>query len=147
MSTPPTPTAPLPVDAAKALASLEHTFFPPLMEFAAVGGTTVAVHADGDAVAPFRWTCAAGHDGGHFFASLPFCRDDAKAHAAECKGLPGVVADYRTAEGRANQLIEAGRAALLPDLEADDLAHNIDLMAGYRVILRAAGRLDLVGGA
>lgn len=140
------PTAPLPAPAASALAKLERAFLHPLMEFASPTGSTVTVSAVDDPTAPYRWMCTAGHDGSHAYASLPFCRDDAKAHAAGCKGLPGVVADYRTAEGRANKLIEAGRAVFLSDLEADDLAHNVDLMAGARATLAKAGRLDLIGG-
>ncbi|MEU9218853.1 hypothetical protein AB0D47_20155 [Streptomyces sp. NPDC048376] len=57
------------------------------------------------------------------------------------------VARYRDAEARANELIVNARAGGMSDLHADDLAHNVDLMAGYRTVLAKAGRLDLIGGA
>jgi hypothetical protein len=61
---------------------------------------------------------------------------------------PAVAAsDYRSAEARANELIRAAQSAPMSDLHADDLAHYVDLMAGYRATLADAGRLDLVGGA
>jgi hypothetical protein len=62
--------------------------------------------------------------------------------------LPVVaVARYRSAEARANELIEIARTGSMSDLAADDLAHNVDLMAGYRAALAKAGRLDLIGVA
>ena len=54
---------------------------------------------------------------------------------------------YRASEARANELIAIGRAGCMSDLDADDLAHRIDLMAGYRATLAAAGRLDLIEAA
>ncbi|GHC39767.1 hypothetical protein GCM10010348_78890 [Streptomyces anthocyanicus] len=57
------------------------------------------------------------------------------------------VARYRDAEARANELIVSARTGSMSDLDADDLAHNVDLMAGYRTVLAKAGRLDLIGGA
>lgn len=56
-------------------------------------------------------------------------------------------ADFRKAEARANELMAIGRAGRMSDLDADDLAHNVDLMAGDRATLAKAGRLDLIGGA
>lgn len=56
------------------------------------------------------------------------------------------VARYRHAEARANELIAIGAAGAMTDLDADDLAHAVELMAGYRATLAAAGRLDLIGG-
>jgi hypothetical protein len=151
MSTPtqlPTPTAPLSPAASAALYRLMLSVTPPLMEFASVSGTSVTVHAVDDSSAPYRWTCTAGHSGGHHYGSLPFCRDDAKAHAAECKGFPGVASDYRAAEARANELIwSALTTGIMSDLDADDLAHNVDLMAGYKATLADSGHLDLIGGA
>lgn len=59
---------------------------------------------------------------------------------------PVAVARYRSAESRANALIEAARATgSMSDLNADDLAHYVDLMAGAKATLAAAGRLDLIG--
>jgi hypothetical protein len=55
--------------------------------------------------------------------------------------------DYRAAESRANELIRSAQVAPMSDLHADDLAHYVDLMAGYKATLAAAGRLDLIGGA
>lgn len=81
-----TPTAPLPALAAAALSRLDLAFTPPLMSFPTSAGATVEVRAVDDSRAPYRWVCSAGHDGGHAYASLPFCRDDAKAHAATCRG-------------------------------------------------------------
>jgi hypothetical protein len=80
------PTAPLPALAAAALRRLELAFTPPLMSFATSAGATVEVRAVDDSRTPYLWTCSAGHDGGHAYASLPFCRDDARAHAATCRG-------------------------------------------------------------
>lgn len=62
-------------------------------------------------------------------------------------GPAKAAADYRKAEARANELIAAGLAGRMSDLDADDLAHNVDLMAGDRATLASAGRLDLIGGA
>jgi hypothetical protein len=242
------PTAPLSPAAAAALHRLELAFIPPLMSFPTQSGATIVVQSVDASRAPYRWTCSAGHDGGHAYASLPFCRDDAKAHAATCRGasvdvaklvkvlaalglpstwrpraylgetatyltvwsqlelndlfeqvggtvstrqverstsdgsatwtateitltvdvadvgpveivtdieddpehgyrtdLPVVaVAHYKSAEARANELIAIGRTGCMSDLDADDLAHNVDLMAGYRCQLAAAGRLDLI---
>jgi hypothetical protein len=61
---------------------------------------------------------------------------------------PVAVARYRSAEARANELIVAARATgFMSDMNADDLAHYVDLMAGAKATLAAAGLLHLVGGA
>lgn len=57
------------------------------------------------------------------------------------------VARYRKAEARANQLMDIARSGRMSDRDADDLAHNVEVMAGHRATLAAAGRLDLIGGA
>lgn len=79
-------TAPLPTRAADALRRLELAFTAPLMQFPTRSDVVVVVRAVDDSSAPYRWTCSAGHDGGHAYGSLPFCRDDAKAHAETCRG-------------------------------------------------------------
>ena len=59
-----------------------------------------------------------------------------------------LAARYTAAEARANELIVAARATgCMSDMNADDLAHYVDLMAGSRATLAAAGRLDLIGVA
>lgn len=139
------PTAPLPAAATQAIRRLDLALIPPLMEFPTGSGATVTVHAVDSERTPYLWQCSAGHSGGHSYASLPFCRDDAEAHAAKCEGLPGVAAGYKSAETRANELIQAAReTGRMSDLNADDLAHNVDLMAGYRATLVKAHRLDLI---
>ncbi|AVH59972.1 MULTISPECIES: hypothetical protein [Streptomyces] len=73
-----------------------------LMSFSTSAGAVVEVSAVDRSSAPYRWTCSAGHDGGRAYASLPFCRDDAKAHAGECLGVapdPAVVEKVRVALG------------------------------------------------
>lgn len=241
-------TAPLPPAAVAALHRLGLALTPPLMEFPTMSGATVVVHAIDGEPAPYSWTCSAGHEGDHAYAVLPFCRDDAKAHASVCRGvevdrevlakvhaalglkrivspraylgetatrmtvwsqmeldeifervggipttrqversnhdgqaswtateitltvqvdgvgpvaivtdieddpehgyrtdIPVVaVARYRKSEARANELIAIAFTGSMSDLDADDLAHNVDLMAGYRATLAAAGRLDLI---
>jgi hypothetical protein len=59
---------------------------------------------------------------------------------------PAVAAsDYRAAEARANELIWSAQATgIMSNLHADDLAHYVDLMAGYKATLADAGRLDLI---
>ncbi|WP_437022581.1 hypothetical protein [Streptomyces sp. enrichment culture] len=54
------------------------------------------------------------------------------------------VARYEASETRANELIALGRTGRMTDLDADDLAHHVDLMAGARATLAKAGRLDLI---
>ncbi|MGW3408093.1 DUF6907 domain-containing protein [Streptomyces sp. NPDC000888] len=55
-----------------------------VMSFPTLGGAVVEVTAGPDSSTPYSWACSAGHRGDHPYASLPFCRDDAKAHAAVC---------------------------------------------------------------
>jgi hypothetical protein len=54
---------------------------------------------------------------------------------------------YETAAEHAAQLAALAEADKMTDLDADDLAHAEDLVAGARATLAAAGRLDLIGGA
>lgn len=61
--------------------------------------------------------------------------------------VAAAAAVYRKSESRANELIGIGRTGCMSDLDADDLAHHVDLMAGARATLAEAGRLDLIGGA
>lgn len=56
-----------------------------------------------------------------------------------------MAAYHEAAEARANELIQLARTGCMSDLNADDLAHYVDLMAGSRATLAAAGRLDLIG--
>ncbi|MEU2316578.1 hypothetical protein ACFY7X_13665 [Streptomyces althioticus] len=69
----------------------------------------------------------------------------ARLHAA----FPVVqaVTVYETAAVHAAQLAARAESGLMSDLDADDLAHAEELMAGTRAILTKAGRLDLIGGA
>jgi hypothetical protein len=56
------------------------------------------------------------------------------------------VTRYETAAVRAAELAtKADLGEKLSDLQADDLAHAEDLMAGCRCQLEQAGRLDLIG--
>jgi hypothetical protein len=56
------------------------------------------------------------------------------------------VTRYETAAVRAAELAtKADMGEKLSDLQADDLAHAEDLMAGCRCQLEQAGRLDLIG--
>lgn len=142
------PTAPLSPAAVEAMRSLELRLASPLMQFPTEVGETVSVYAVGSESAPYSWTCSAGHSAAHAYASLPFCRDDAREHAGSCEVTAEMIAaGYATAEVRANELIQAAQeTGSMSDLNADDLAHYIDLMAGCRCQLKQAGRLDLVGG-
>lgn len=56
-----------------------------------------------------------------------------------------MAASYETAETRANELMAIARTGRMSDLNADDLAHYVDLMAGAKATLADAGRLDLIG--
>ncbi|MGA5372311.1 hypothetical protein ACPCSD_14685 [Streptomyces griseoincarnatus] len=69
----------------------------------------------------------------------------ARLHAA----FPVVhaVTVYETAAEHAAQLASRAESGLMSDLDADDLAHAEELMAGAAATLHAAGRLDLIGGA
>lgn len=51
-------------------------------------GHTVNVTAD-DTNRPYQWACTAGDAKGEYaYASLPFARDDAQAHADTCDRRP-----------------------------------------------------------
>lgn len=54
------------------------------MTYPTFGGNTVAVTAVESSRRVYDWSCTGGHDADHLYASLPFCRDDAKAHAETC---------------------------------------------------------------
>jgi hypothetical protein len=57
-----------------------------VLQFPTSGGATVKVFADqGNANIPYIWECSAGHRGDEAYASLPFCRNDAQAHAETCR--------------------------------------------------------------
>jgi hypothetical protein len=58
------------------------------MQFPTQAGGTVEVTATPGSSAPYDWACSAGHQDDHPYAALPFARDDAKAHASECR-TPG----------------------------------------------------------
>lgn len=151
-------TAPLPVLAVEAMRRLGLALIPPLMEFPTGSGATVTVHAGGGEGAPYSWQCSAGHSGSHAYASLPFCRDDAKAHAAECPGaaapLPTpaeIAARFRQASAHCRELSKACMARLdrggeFGDL-VDALADARDEMGHCRCQLEKAGRLDLIEAA
>ncbi len=56
------------------------------------------------------------------------------------------VTRHETAAVHAAQLAARAQAdGTLSDLDADDLAHAEDLMAGAQAVLATAGRLDLIG--
>jgi len=112
-----------------------------LMSFPAPAGATVVVNAVDRSSAPYRWTCSAGHDGGHAYASLPFCRDDAKSHAAECPG-PLVDPSARLDEVAAECRRRSATAVTAEDF--DRLLCVQDEMAMCRCQLAQAGRLDLI---
>ncbi|MGW0920128.1 hypothetical protein ACWD3J_14060 [Streptomyces sp. NPDC002755] len=57
------------------------------------------------------------------------------------------VARYGTAASRTNQLVGIAQTGNMSDLDADDLAHNVELMAGARATLAKLGRLDLIEAA
>jgi hypothetical protein len=121
------------------------------MSFPTSAGATVEVRAVDRSTAPYRWTCSAGHDGGHAYASLPFCRDDARAHAEACGALPLVVVDavtvYESAALRAAELgAKAATGVDLPALDVRSWEFAEGLMAGARVTLAAAGMLHLIDG-
>ena len=143
-------TAPLPPAAEAALQRLELAFAPVLMEFPTAFDATVVVQAVGVSHTPYHWTCWAGHDGGHGYASLPFCRDDAKAHAVECQGeRPAVevvraVTRFENASARTAELSAAMDSRDLSPAEFDALDFAQDVMRESRATLAAAGRLDLI---
>lgn len=66
-------------------------------------------------------------------------------HAFPHLAIVQAVTLHETAAVHAAQLAHEAAAGSLTDLEADDLAHAEDLMAGARTTLAQAGRLDLIG--
>lgn len=66
-------------------------------------------------------------------------------HAFPHLAIVQAVTLHETAAVHAAQLAHEAAAGSLTDLEADDLAHAEDLMAGARHTLAQAGRLDLIG--
>ena len=59
-----------------------------VMQFPTAGGQQVDVTAVIGSSMPYGWTCTAGHQDDHPYASLPFARRDAQTHAATCR-TPG----------------------------------------------------------
>ena len=139
------PAAPLPPAAVAALHRLELAFAPPLMQFPTAAGATVSVHSDGSDRTPYTWTCTAGHEGGHAYASLPFCRDDAKAHAAEFPGaspeIERAVVRYGVCTATYARLTMQDR---LTPAEFDLLADAQDELTRLHEQLEQAGMLHLV---
>lgn len=80
-------------------------------------------------------------------APLPQPAADALARLAPHFPLVEAVAVYETASVHVVQLAALAESGSLSDLDADDLAHAEDLMAGALATIAKAGRLDLVGGA
>ena len=56
-----------------------------------------------------------------------------------------MAACYGTAEARTSELMAIARTGRMSDMNADDLAHYVDLMAGAKATLADAGRLYLIG--
>lgn len=142
------PTAPLPAPAVSALSRLERAFLPmPLQLVRAVTRYEIAAARYDELMArPASDLSPAEFDS---FNDAQQTMADEFAVLAEAGRTdllaPLWAADrYRVSEVRANELIALGRAGRMSDLDADDLAHRIDLMAGYRATLAAAGRLDLI---
>ncbi|MCT9078818.1 DUF6907 domain-containing protein [Streptomyces fulvoviolaceus] len=68
-----------------------------VLQFTTRGGATVTVTGDNSSSSPYSWTCSAGDASAtESYASLPFCRDDAEAHANACQAKQGVVEEPRT---------------------------------------------------
>lgn len=55
-----------------------------VMTFPTAGNDTVSVTSIDGGSTPYRWSCSAAHRSERSFASLPFARRDAEAHAAGC---------------------------------------------------------------
>jgi hypothetical protein len=79
-------------------------------------------------------------------APLPAAALPALARLHAAFPLVQAVTVYETAAVHAAQLAARAESGRMSDLDADDLAHAEELMAGARATLRAAGRLDLIGG-
>lgn len=58
-----------------------------------------------------------------------------------------IAEDYLSHAAHVAELAQLATSGRMSTLDADDLAHAEDLMAGRLQQLRNAGRLDLVGGA
>lgn len=145
-ATPTRLTAPLPPAARDALARLEMAFAPTptvLMEFPTASGAVEVQAVRGDYL-PYRWVCPAGCDAGDGYRALPFCRDDAKAHAETCPGVEGDAAasEYEACASRYRDL--AAHAGSLCGSEFDRMLCVVDEMGHCRDRLAAAGRLDLL---
>jgi hypothetical protein len=80
-------------------------------------------------------------------APLPAAASSAPARLHAAFPLVQAVAVYETAAVHAAQLAARAESGRMSDLDADDLAHAEELMAGAAATLAAAGRLDLIGGA
>jgi hypothetical protein len=80
-------------------------------------------------------------------APLPAAAMPALARLHAAFPVVQAVTVYETAAEHAAQLAARAESGRMTDLDADDLAHAEELMAGARATLHAAGRLDLIGGA
>lgn len=78
-------------------------------------------------------------------APLPPAATEAVDRLAAHFPLIQAVTRHETAAVHAAQLAHQAAAGTLIDLDADDLAHAEDLMAGAHATLAAVGRLDLIG--
>jgi hypothetical protein len=61
--------------------------------------------------------------------------------------LVRAVAQYETAAERVTQLAPLAETGKMSDLDADSLVAAEDIMAAAHDVLKAAGRLDLIGEA
>ncbi len=80
-------------------------------------------------------------------APLPAAASSALARLHSAFPVVQAVTVYETAAVHAVQLAARAESGLMSDLDADDLAHAEELMAGAAATLASAGRLDLIGGA
>ena len=149
MSTLTRPTAPLPPAAAHALHVLELRLAFPEDIVRAVVRFEIARDRKAELEAkPTREWKAAEYDS---WADCDRVIAESRAALAEA-GLSHLApstpaemaASYETAESRANELIQVAQTGRMSDMNADDLAHYVDLMAGAHATLAAAGRLDLI---
>lgn len=140
-------TAPLPPAAESALAKLDRAFLPLPLIRAVTRYEVAAARYDELIARPVSELSPAEVD------SIGFAQqtlDDSFGVLAEAGRTDllrplETATQYRFAEARANELIGIAVTGSMSDLDADDLAHNVDLMAGYRATLAAVGRLDLIG--
>jgi hypothetical protein len=77
-------------------------------------------------------------------APLPAAALSALARLHAAFPVVQAVTVYETAAEHAAQLAARAETGHMSDLDADDLAHAEELMAGARATLHAAGRLDLI---